>query len=55
MHAVAEASEGEVTSQLASTLTAADCKELLLFVMESSQRIALEPRPEVRPKPAEKE
>lgn len=46
--AVAEASEGEVTAQLASTLTAEDCRELLLFVMESSQRIALEPRPEVR-------
>ena len=48
MHAVAAASEGEVTAQLASTLTAGDCRELLLFVMESAQRIALEPRPEVR-------
>lgn len=35
-------------TQLASTLSASDCRELLLFVMECAQRIALEPRPEVR-------
>lgn len=35
-------------TQLASTLSATDCRGLLLFVMECAQRIALEPRPEVR-------
>jgi hypothetical protein len=40
--------EGALLAELATSLSLPDCKELLLFVMESAQRIALEPRPEVR-------
>lgn len=48
VNAVAHAGGEAVMTQLASTLSASDCRELLLFVMECAQRIALEPRPEVR-------
>jgi hypothetical protein len=34
--------------QLANALSPDACKDLLLFVLESAQRIALEPRPEIR-------
>jgi hypothetical protein len=40
--------EGDILAHLATSLSSQHGKELLLFVMESAQRISLDSRPEVR-------
>jgi hypothetical protein len=48
LHAAGTLNKGDVLAQLAVTLSSQHGKGLLLFVMESAQRISLDSRPEVR-------